>query len=313
MSLFGNVASGIGSVIDPFGGGGGGSNVSYTPFSQIQSNLYPMAQPSGSGQAYSNSVASSLGNLAGTAPAYTETNGQYSNNLQESALGGGYQATAPSVVPSQNTGTGSFQAMAPAPATVTAPPFSQNVNQIPLDIPYFTAQQNQQNQQQYNTLTSGLNTLGQGYQQGLNQLTLAGASEQQQLQLQQNNALGQNTEAMANAGLTGSSVESSQRALTQNTYNMATTALAEQVGAAKAQVLTQGSQAMATYLAQPQYTNDNNILLQGMAAQSNVQLSGEANATQQQIASSAQSSAETTAGITAGTSALGALALLALL
>ena len=63
---------------------------------------------------------------------------------------------------------------------------------------------------------------------------------------------------------------------------------------------------MAAQEVQPQYQNDNSLLLQGMAAQSNVALSESSLATQQNIASSANTSNLISAGVAAGTGLVGA-------
>ena len=222
-------------------------------------------------------------------------------------------STAPPVTPAQTVGAGQFSVTPPPPVTITNPPAASNIQEFPQVLPYLTAEQNQANAQQYATLSAGENILGQGYQSALGQLGTAGASEMQQLQLQQQQTIGQSESQMAQAGLTGSSVDATATAQANRTYNLAATSLQEQVAAAKSQVIQQGAQAMAQYLAAPEYTNDNSTLLQGMAAQSNVQLSEQGLATQSSAASQANNTALTSAGIAGGSSLIGSLALLSVL
>lgn len=280
------------------------------PVSAATSN-YPLANTTPANAYISPGVANTVNaSYPNATPGYNSgiANGVFNPSLvsQNAAAGGQQQLNAPTIAPPQQFGAGVFSGTTTPPATVTSAPYGGTINQFGADIPYFTAQTNLANAQQQAEQTQALGQLGTGFNTALGQLSTAGASESQALQNQYQQNLGQNAQAMANAGLTGSTVDAGGMASAQRTLNLGQTQLAEQIGSAKATLIAQGSQALAAQEVQPQYQNDNSLLLQGMAAQSNVALSESSLATQQNIASSANTSNLISAGVAAGTGLVGA-------
>lgn len=176
------------------------------------------------------------------------------------------QAQAGPVTPNQTFGSGQFSVTPQAPQQVVTPPTIGGVLDYNSVSPYITAQTNVANAQTYANLGQGLTQLGQGYNTAQQGLSTLGASEQQTLQQNYQNQVGQNAAQMAASGLTGSTTQSAMNAQAQRTRDLAQTALIEQTGIAQGQVAIQGASAMASYLASPQYNNDNSTLLSAMSA-----------------------------------------------
>lgn len=271
-----------------------------TVASSIQAQQYPLAGisqnpyvgPAASG-AQASTAASQLG---GMSTAATQTKSTAAENELGAAAS---QINAPPVTTPTQAGSGIFSVTPPAPTTITSPAYAGSIADFGGMVPYLNAQANQQNAQQYASLQSEENILGQGSNQALGQLSSLGATAGQQLELQYQGNVGQNAEAMANAGLTGSTVDQTGVAQAQRTLNLGQTALAEQVGSAKASVIQQGTQAMAAYEAAPQYVNDTNTLLSGMAAESNAALTESSLSSQANIANQANTTNLISAGATA--------------
>lgn len=204
-----------------------------------------------------------------------------------------------------SVGSGSFAVTPPPPVTNTNPVKAGGINQFSADLPWITAQENAANQQQYAEEVQGLQALTAGYGGAIQQENTLGASEQQQIQQQEQLTEGQNTAAMANAGLQGSTIQASNQASAQRTANLAATSNIENIASVRAQTMQSYGTALANFLAAPSYTNDVSTLLQGMEAQSNYQLSVSSLQQQQNEATAANSTALYTAGIGAAGSLLG--------
>jgi hypothetical protein len=214
--------------------------------------------------------------------------------------------SAGSVTPTTTAGAGAFTIAPPAPVTQTNPALAGGINQFSADVPYFTAEQNAQNKQQYEQQQAALGAIGTGYNNALSAVGGAGQSELQQLQLQRQQQTGAAENQMANAGLTGSTVDNTAQNAANQTFNLGATSLAEQIGAEYAGLFSQGGTALANELNNTTFTNDNSFLLQGMAAQSNMYIAQQAQLTQKSIATQAGQTALEVAGIGAFAQVAGA-------